>query len=158
MKSKFFTNCKTIEELKKEYRRLVKLHHPDGGGNEDMMKAINNQYDYLFNTLKDIHNAKAENATRQNTEQPEDFRNIINELIKLDGLVIEICGSWIWLSGDTFKHKITIKDMGFKWANNKKMWYLGEVQGKRKRSMSMENIRIKYGSEIYASEKVLCLA
>ena len=26
---KYFTNVRTLDELKKEYRRLSKLHHPD---------------------------------------------------------------------------------------------------------------------------------
>lgn len=159
MSVNFFANCKTIEELKKEYRRLVIMYHPDNPyGDEETMKRINSDYDHMFNRLKNIHNAKTENTANHNTEQPEDFRNVINDLMKLDGLVIEICGSWIWLSGDTYKHKTKIKEMSFKWASNKKMWYLGELQGKQKHSMSMENIRIKYGSEVYASERVLCLA
>lgn len=37
---KYFTNCRTLDELKKEYRRLSKLHHPDHGGDEATMKAI----------------------------------------------------------------------------------------------------------------------
>lgn len=26
---KYFNNCKTLEELRKEYKRLVKQNHPD---------------------------------------------------------------------------------------------------------------------------------
>ena len=29
---KYFTSCRTMDELKKEYRRLAMLHHPDHGG------------------------------------------------------------------------------------------------------------------------------
>ena len=25
---KYFTNCRTLDELKKEYRRLAMIHHP----------------------------------------------------------------------------------------------------------------------------------
>lgn len=158
MKSNYFTDCKTIESLKKEYRKQVKINHPDCGGNETVMKAINNEYDYMFNKLKDIHNSKTENENNQNTEQPETFRNIINSLMKLDGLKIEICGSWIWLSGDTYKHKATIKKIGFKWASTKKMWYLGELQRKTRNSLSMDSIRTKYGSNVYQGQGMLCLA
>ncbi len=56
---KYFQNCRTIEELKKEYRRLAQINHPDNGGNPEKMKAINAEYEKAFNRLKDIHN-KAE--------------------------------------------------------------------------------------------------
>jgi exodeoxyribonuclease VII large subunit len=49
---KFFTNCKSLDELKAEYRKLVKLHHPDRGGDPEVMKAINNEYEKRFEELK----------------------------------------------------------------------------------------------------------
>lgn len=56
-----FKNCRTLEELKKKYHRLVLLHHPDRGGNLEMMQAVNNAYDVFFPKLKNIHvNAKGE--------------------------------------------------------------------------------------------------
>ena len=30
--TKYFESCKTLDELKKEFRRLALLHHPDVGG------------------------------------------------------------------------------------------------------------------------------
>jgi hypothetical protein len=107
--------------------------------------------------LKHIHNAKTENKDNQNEEQPEEFRKIINTLINLEGLIIEICGSWIWLSGNTFKFKDTIKQMGFKYASNKKMWYLGKLKGRQRKPQSMDDIRNKYGSDVYISTRVLQL-
>lgn len=45
---KYFENCHTLEDLKAEYRRLVKLHHPDCGGDTATMQAINDEHDRLF--------------------------------------------------------------------------------------------------------------
>lgn len=42
---KYFTNCTTLEDLKKEYRRLTMLHHPDRGGDTATMQAINAEHD-----------------------------------------------------------------------------------------------------------------
>jgi curved DNA-binding protein CbpA len=39
MKRNFFVDCHTIEALKKEYRRLAWLHHPDNGGDAEIMKS-----------------------------------------------------------------------------------------------------------------------
>lgn len=49
---KYFAQCKNLEELKKEFRRLAMLHHPDRGGDAEIMKAINNEYDAVFPALK----------------------------------------------------------------------------------------------------------
>ena len=36
---------KTKAEIKKKYREMAMKHHPDRGGNEDMMKKVNNAWD-----------------------------------------------------------------------------------------------------------------
>jgi len=38
-------------------------------------------------------------------------------------ITIEICGSWIWLSGDTRKYRKQFKETGFFYTYKKKMWY-----------------------------------
>ena len=58
---KYFQTCNTIEELKKEYRRLAQINHPDNGGNPEKMKIINCEYEKEFNRLKDIHGSDTEN-------------------------------------------------------------------------------------------------
>lgn len=37
---KYFVNCKTLEELKREYRRLAVANHPDHGGDVAIMQQI----------------------------------------------------------------------------------------------------------------------
>lgn len=36
----YFNNCRTLDELKKEYRRLTMLHHPDRGGDTATMQPV----------------------------------------------------------------------------------------------------------------------
>ena len=55
----YFVNISNLDELRKAYRRLSMIHHPDKGGDPEVMKAINNEYDALFKRLKAEHNAKA---------------------------------------------------------------------------------------------------
>lgn len=106
---KYFENCHTLEDLKAEYRRLVKLHHPDCGGDTATMQAINDEHDRLFEILKRQHNAQADEY-HQTTETAEEFRNLINELLKLDGIICELCGNWLWISGNTkSKYYLEIK-------------------------------------------------
>ena len=146
---KYFTNINTLEELKKEYKKLALKNHPDRGGDVEIMKAINAEYDEVFKEVKDIHkNAKGETYTKENTETPDIFKDIIDKLMRMDGLEIEIIGCFIWLSGNTKEHKDAIKEMGFRWHSNKKMWYKAP-DGYKKRSRkkySMDEIRDMYGT------------
>lgn len=44
--------AKTLEELKKVYRKLALKFHPDKGGTDEQMAEINNAYEDMFNRLK----------------------------------------------------------------------------------------------------------
>ena len=146
---KFFIACKTLEDLKAEYKRLVKKYHPDCGGDNETMKAINNDYETAFNVLKDKHN-KAADAEHQTTETPFEFIEIVDKLMRMKGLEIELCGSWLWIGGDTYSNKDGLKAAGCKWSNNKKKWYWRHAEDARPhkgKAYSMDKIRAKYGSQ-----------
>jgi DnaJ-class molecular chaperone len=42
----------TWDEIEKAYKRKAKLHHPDRGGDEDMMRALNEAYNRLKRVKK----------------------------------------------------------------------------------------------------------
>lgn len=137
---KYFENIKTVEELKEQYRKLALKNHPDVGGNTAIMAEINNQYDLLFKKLKEGN---------QESVIDDGFKEVINKIINLN-VKIEICGSWIWVSGDTKAYRKDLKAAGLWWASKKKMWYwhTKEDTKRRKSSMSMEDIREKYGTKV----------
>ena len=150
---KFFTNCHSLDELKAEYRKLVKLHHPDRGGDPEIMKAINNEYEKVFEQLKKHHN-ETHDEQHQTTETAAEFIEIIEKLMHMEGIEAELCGSWIWCRGNTYEYKDQLKAMGFQWSKAKKSWHwhhpeetIRHYRGKS----TMEQIREKYGSQIYQS-------
>lgn len=125
--SYFTPTPKTLEELKKQYRKLVFQHHPDKGGNAEQMKAVNNEYDTLFKLLKDVHQTKdGETYTARNTsaETADHFKDLINELMKMDDIEIEIIGCFVWVTGNTKAHKEKLKELKFMWHSKKLAWYL----------------------------------
>lgn len=149
----YFKDCKTLDELKAQYRRLAMLHHPDRGGDLDTMKAINAEHDRLFEILKAGHNATADEY-HQTTETAEEFRDIIEVLLRLEGLTVELCGSWLWISGNTIAHKDALKAAGCRWSQNKKMWYWRHPEDSRpyhKSKTSISEIRHKYGSQVFTA-------
>ena len=155
--NKFFDNISTLEELRKQYKELLKIHHPDNGGNVSEMQEINSEYDRMFKILKDQHENNNADQANTNTDynnmkydfaEDEKLREMLNKIIHFDGIDIELVGAWIWVSGNTYACKKQLKELGFKWASQKKMWYWhSEVfQKKSRKTLSMYDIRNYYGS------------
>ena len=46
-----FDNCTSFDELRQSYLQLCLHHHPDRGGNPDIMLAINNERSIAWNVL-----------------------------------------------------------------------------------------------------------
>lgn len=72
----------------------------------------------------------------------------LRELNKVPGLRVELCGSWVWVDGDTVKHKAMLKARGLFWSPSKKMWFFKgnasrNTSGKR---WSIDEIRNFHGS------------
>ena len=159
---KYFTNCKTAEELKKEYRKLAKQLHPALGGHTEEFKIMQNEYEIMWERFKNIHtNSNGETYTKETTETPQEFINIINVLTSLNDIYVEICGSWIWVSGNTKEHKEILKNLKFRYAHKKQAWYYHTepYRKKGKRELTLDEIRDMFGSEKYQSkqEKELAL-
>lgn len=149
----YFSRCDTLDDLKATYRRLALQNHPDVGGDAEVMAQINAEYDAAFKRLKAQYNANAQDG-HKTTETPDEFRAIVEVLLKLDGLEVELCGSWLWIGGNTYEHKDALKNAGCRWSRKKQLWYWHHADnGKRWGGNStMSSIRQKYGS-VYLTAK-----
>jgi curved DNA-binding protein CbpA len=151
----------TIEDAKKQYYKLCLKWHPDmQGGDLEAMKQINNEWDYLRKHNFNIHEAQNGSVYTDETqtsadEVTEEFAQIIERLIHMEGLEIEICGSWLWVGGNTKEHKEGLKELGMRWASKKQRWYKAPKGWKRtsRRELSMEEIRGKFGSQKVATAR-----
>ena len=128
---KYFKNVETLEQLRKQYRDLLKKYHPDNGGSEETTKEINNEYEQLFKVLKNRHSSESKSANKSNSnestcynfEEDEKLREMLQKVIHFSDITIEIIGDWIWISGNTYQYRKDFKTLGFKFAGKKKMWY-----------------------------------
>jgi len=148
---RYFNNPKTLEELKQQYRELAFRHHPDKGGCNETMKIINSEYDALFSKLKDIHKNKdgeTYTAEQESTETADQFKDLINELMKMDDITIEVIGSFVWITGNTKPYKDRLKSLKFQWHTKKTAWYLKPENYKRKnrKDYNLDEIRTMYGT------------
>lgn len=75
------------------------------------------EFSKVFEKLKNIH-TNAAGATYEKTgeyatsESAEEFMNIINAVLAFPGVEVELCGSWLWLSGQTREYKEELKALG----------------------------------------------
>ena len=79
----------------------------------------------------------------------DNFKEIINTLIKYDDLEIEIIGTWIWIGGNTKTIKETLKELNFRWHKTKKLWFFNPtgIYKRSRKNYQLDEIREKYGSK-----------
>lgn len=156
MRKDYFQGCTTNEEIKKQYRRLVKILHPDNGGDSEEFKEMQQQFFRADSYGWNVYTNKAgERYEKKTSERPEDFAAAIDPIVHFEGITIEIIGSWIWVTGATFPYRETLKASGYWWSKSKKAWYHnGEKEKTRHRGhYSLDELRGRFGSEEVATEE-----
>jgi len=156
---KWFTNCKTLDELKTEYRRLVMEWHPDLKKHEKAechanIVSINNSYEKVFIYLQDH---STDDQRKKDVYKKHDlndgYREVIEKIIFLPNIVIEICGSWIWVTGETKKVKEELKKAKFIYSKKKtdlSAWWWHPVDFIKMPGNGhtpLDKIRFRYGSD-----------
>ena len=144
MNTQFFNQCRTLQEVKQRYKELAMQYHPDRGGDEEIMKLLNFEYEIVINNPFFNFSGQSEAEKESYLQFPE----IINKIINLD-LTIEICGQWVWISGNTYQNREYLRKSGFYFARNKKLWYWRpqEYSSSNRNPLPMDRIRALYGSD-----------
>lgn len=137
----------TEEDVKKAYLTAAKKYHPDvNPAGEQLMKLINDARDSLMQESFPL----SINGDGQVFDYGEEINQALNKIIDFQGISIEICGAWVWISGDTKSHWPKFKEIGFFYAPKKKQVYYrpkGFKGRSRGKTFSMDEIRQKYGSQ-----------
>ena len=146
---KWFIKIKTLDELRTTYRKLAMQHHPDKGGKLSDKQEINNEYASLSRILIDGNIDFSEGRKTYETQASEEIKRKIDEIISIEGLIIEIIGSWIWLTGNTKPVKEQLKEAKFRFSSNKIAWYwhYGDYRKGNGSVNSMDEIRNMWGAE-----------
>jgi len=137
---------KDLDELRKEYQRLAKKYHPDAGGTHEDFIAMRYEFEQLSNSFLKNGGFSKQKIDAE-VEIDHHLMEIVEALINYD-IRIEVIGSWIWASGNTYPIKEELKKAGFVFAPKKKMWYINTTgQKTRSKGMDIDAIRNKYGSK-----------
>lgn len=146
---KWFINIGTLDELRKLYRKLAFENHPDRGGDVRNMQEINNEYEKLSASLINGNVNFSEGRKTHEHEVAKNMKIKIDEILPLPGIIIEIMGSWLWVTGNTYAVKTELKAAGFRFSHNKTSWYwhFEEYFKRNGKNMSLDDIRNLWGSE-----------
>lgn len=155
---KYFNNCTTLEEVKATFHKLAKELHPDNAatGNAEEFRQMYKEYQEAFNKYKNIHkNAEGKTYEKETDETPEQFADLIRTLTKFNGCLVELIGSWIWVTGNTKEYKDELKKLNFKWSSKKAAWYFheGEYHKRNGKIYNMEDLRNMWESKQYENQQ-----
>ena len=155
-------------DMPRIYKNLQKQFHPDiNPQGEEMSKLINSAWDHLKPEWEMNQNFGMDHMKWSwwgaETNAESAYLEKVQEALKfaqtLDGVVTELIGSWVWLSGETRKQKDKIKSFQdndnnkFCWHRTKKVWFYRPVNFKSKGrgSNTFDEMREKYGSTIFTA-------
>ncbi|MBW6479935.1 MAG: hypothetical protein K0B37_10940 [Bacteroidales bacterium] len=124
-------------------------HHPAKGGSNGKMAQVYQDYQAALSSERFQFSRLQEDLQND----LKNFPGLIKELLALD-LELEMCGSWLWVHGQTFDYREKLKELGLRYSPNKRMWYFrpsGEESHSSK-PVDMRWIRGKYGSDLVEAE------
>ena len=156
-------DLKDVNILRTAYKKLLIKYHPDNNAKDTtgIMQEINAEYDLLFQKLKDTyeHSESYEKQTdRQKQaydwEKDKQLRAVIVALSKFAGLDIELCGTWVYVRGETYPYRKELKALGLRFNPHKGCWIIhyDDYYKYHKKPVSMSHIRDKYGSVIIQTD------
>ncbi|MFS1904441.1 MULTISPECIES: J domain-containing protein [Vibrio] len=139
----------SAKEIKAAYRKMINQYHPDkDSGNVHYSQLINSAYKVLKGLDEVIFS-----SVEMDKHISKKLQDAINAIVNLDGLIIEVIGSWIWVTGETKKHKEILKENSYFYSRSKKAWYFKTGDRKRVRGSksSLDDIRNSHGSQVVKS-------
>lgn len=158
----YFSNLRTVEEVKNHYRAIAKKYHPDLGGDEETMKEINSQYQAKLKNLDGYEGTK-DNGDPFTYHYDETVETAVMEKLMEtlkaglpEGASVALIGIWLWVTGTARgdgSNKI-LKELKYKWHRDRECWYWAPYKHHGRRSgASLAGLAMKYGCRNFAADQ-----
>lgn len=142
----------TKKDIKQAYRKAAAMYHPDKNpAGKEMMQAVNAAYELLKN-LDDFEFAVE--VDQEHTNYGAELNEALNAIIDIPDINIEVCGAWVWVTGNTkpYSQRLGNKSKGgagFKFNRKKSAWFFrpADWKSRSRGNWSLEDIRGRYGSD-----------
>jgi hypothetical protein len=139
-----FDSCKTLTDLLRTLK-IIAVQGPVPGRNFQIFVQAKTDYLELLEDPKFGFDKLPEWAQQDYIDFPE----VLDQLIRLNGLDLEMIGSWLWVSGYTWKYKDQLKELGLNFAPDKRLWYWrpSDERSGNAHPIPIDLIREKYGTD-----------
>lgn len=150
---KYFANVlQNVPSIKKEFRRLAHILHPDKGGSTKEMQELNSQY------LEALRLADGSSYKDNDKEYTYKYNESVETAIiaKISELLtnnidkiatIYIIGQWLWILDTKKEDKDKLKELKLRWSGQRKAWYFHSGKYRTFSSKAgLNSIASKYGA------------
>ena len=146
MNENYYVQCDDLNDVLHTFKKLAVKYGQNGGGNSAEFNKVFQDYFQILEKDPKYELLKLDANLR---EEHWHFPDLVAGVL-LPELNIEFCGSWLWVSGDTYEHRELLKELGYRYSNNKKCWYWRPYSeaSKATKPTSMDYIRETYGSDL----------
>jgi hypothetical protein len=140
MKSNLFFGCTSAAEVQLRFDELSRVFN----GQDEMIQELKAEYSTLMSVLNAVKPVEAVKEKATVSEKISELQGKIDPA----GLHLEICGTWLWVTGKTYQVKDTLKELGFRYSANKLSWYYRQEEHRspNQEPIPLEMIREKYGT------------
>lgn len=154
-----FLHLTKPEEVKKAFRRLAMIHHPDKGGDAADFRDLNRMYLERLRVLDGTQHKSASGKTYtykyDDAREKEVAEKLAETVASLPPDVeILLIGIYIWIGGNTKPNRETLKKLGYYWSKDRVRWYWKPAGYKSRRSKhGLATIAARYGYQGFTGEK-----
>lgn len=163
-------NAINPDQLRKIFRDLAFVCHPDCGGTNEGMRVLIEQYERIlraFSGQSFMRKNRAGEYYEKKYEYNSDLERDIAEKLQVfvstfpADVEIEVRGTWVYLFGNTKPHAARLgkKGFGMRWKAQDLEWqWHSEFEPKFKtfagyKSQTKEQIRARYGAESHTGRQ-----
>jgi len=145
MNENCFVHCDDLNDVLHTFKKLAVEYSQS----ESNSKEYNKLFQDFYEILKEDSKFALLSFQGKLKDDIMQFPNLVTGALQPE-LNLEFCGSWLWVTGNTFEYKDKLKELGYRYSSNKKCWYWRAYgdQSKATKPTSMEYIRQTYGSDL----------
>lgn len=156
----FIETLQDVASIKKEYRRLAHLLHPDKGGDVVEMQRLNAEY---LEALRQVDGSSYKDEGRDfvykyNESTEMEIIQKLDELLQagIDKIAnIYLIGSWVWVLDTKREDRDKLKELKLRWSGVRKAWYFHTGKYRSFSSKKgLNSIASRYGaSKVFNQDK-----
>lgn len=136
-----FKDCKTTKEALQLFNS-IKNNLENLDGDNDQLQEVSTE----FYKRCEMINGKIEDEKERASNRLA--IGAIHKVKMLPNVIMEIIGTWVWVTGKTYNFREQIKEAGYTYSRSKNAWYFKteDTPYRKYGKMTLEEIRDKHAA------------